>query len=90
MSKVFNCDAQLDGKVYAVTRLIHDYTPSGYEEPESDYSDYAEYNQIQQDMVDAKQGNISKPRFCKYINQTNELLLKNSLMYYLILFYRYT
>ena len=90
MSKVLNCDAQLDGKVYAVTRLIHDYTPFGYEEPESEYSDSELYNHIQIDMVDAKEGKLKKPRFCKYIYQTKELLLTNLLMHYLILFYRYS
>ena len=37
MSKVLKCDSQLDGRVHAVTKLIHDYTPSSYEEPGSEY-----------------------------------------------------
>ena len=56
MSKVFICDAHLDGRFYAVTRSINDYTPFSYVEPESEYSDSALYNQIQMDMVDAKEG----------------------------------
>ena len=46
MSKVFKSDAQLDGRVYAVTILIHDYTLSDYEEPENKYSDYVLYNHL--------------------------------------------
>ena len=38
MSKVFKCDVELDGRVYAVTRLTHGYTPCGYEELEIEYS----------------------------------------------------
>ena len=72
MSKVFKYDVELDGRFYAVTILIHDYTPCGYEEPESEYSDSALYNQIQQDMIDAKEGELRKPRFCKYIHQIKE------------------
>ena len=58
MSKVFNNDTKLDGSVYTVTRLIHDYNPSGYEEPESEYWDDELQNQIKMDLVDSPAGKI--------------------------------
>ena len=33
ISKLFKSDAQLDGRFRAMSKLIHDYTPPGYEEP---------------------------------------------------------
>ena len=72
MIKVFKYDAQLNGRVYAVTRLIHDYILYSYDKPESEYSDSALYNQIQMNMVDAKEVKLRKPIFCKYINQIKE------------------
>ena len=55
MSKVFKCDAELDSRVYAVTRLIHDYTPYRYEELENEYSNYALYNPLQKYTIDDKE-----------------------------------
>ena len=46
ITKVFKCDAKLDGRVYAVNRLINDYTPCSCKERESEYSNSALYNQI--------------------------------------------
>ena len=40
MGKVFASDSELENvKVYAVTRLIHDYTPYHYVKPFSKYTD---------------------------------------------------
>ena len=40
MSKVFASDYELENvKVYVVTRMIHDYTPSHYVESTSKYTD---------------------------------------------------
>ena len=72
MSKVFKCDAELDGRFYVVTTWIYDYIPCSYEEPESEYSNSALYNQIQQDMIHSKERKLRKPIFCKYINQIKE------------------
>ena len=39
MGKLFSSDPGIEnGKVYVVTNLIHDYTPSQYEETVSQYS----------------------------------------------------
>ena len=68
MSKVFKFDAELDSRIYAVKRLMHECTPCSYKEPESEYSYSALYNQIEQDMLDTKEGKLRKPKCCKYIN----------------------
>ena len=72
MSKVFKYYTDLDGRVYAVTRSIHDYNPYSNEEPESEYSDSLLYNRIQYNMIDDKDGKLRKPRFCKHMNQIKE------------------
>ena len=69
MGKLFQSDAKLDGKVYTVTKLLHYYTPSGYEKRGSWYSDNELCNQT---IKDRKYDNDGKPRitaFLKLIKQ---------------------
>ena len=81
--------AQLDSRVYAVTILIHDYTPSGHKEPESEYSDSVLYDKTQKYMEYAQEEKIRQPIFRKYIHQIKEYSLVKSNIHYFILCYKY-
>ena len=53
MGMVFASDSSLENvKVYAVTRLIHDYTPSHYVEPYSNHTEEDLCAQISYDLKD--------------------------------------
>ena len=53
MGKEFASDSALENvKVYAVTRLIHDYTPSHYIEPDSKYTEEELCTQCCEDLKD--------------------------------------
>ena len=52
MGKAFSSDPEIqDGRIYAVTRLIHNYTPSDCYEPSSKYSDDQLAAQIHEDKI---------------------------------------
>ena len=52
MGKVFASNSELENiKVYTVTRLIHDYTPSRYVKPVSKYTDRDLAGLICEDMT---------------------------------------
>ena len=73
MGKVFQSNAQLDGKVYDIPRLIHNYTPSVYEEPESQYLYDELYRQILKDVKDDNAGGkLHCPTFRKLIKRIKE------------------
>ena len=70
MVMVFVSDSSLENiKVYAVTRLIHDYTPSHYVELDSNYTEEDLCAQISYDLKDenpnVSTGIPSKPKFGK-------------------------
>lgn len=53
MGKAFASDSALENiKVYAVTRLMHDYTPSHYVEPDSKYTEEELCTQFYEDLKD--------------------------------------
>ena len=52
MDKAFSSDPEIENvKQYAVTRLIHGYIPSGYEEPVIQYIDYQLTTQISYNAI---------------------------------------
>ena len=67
MGKVFSCDSELENvKVYAVTRLIHNYTPSRYVEPVSKDTDIELTGIIREDITNYYKNHlIGIPQFGK-------------------------
>ena len=66
MGKVLASDSEIkNGKVYAVTRLIHNYTSSDCEELVSRYSVDQLTHQIMQDKIDDRNVGPRTPRFRK-------------------------
>ena len=89
MGKVFQSDKTLEHvKVYAVTRLIHKYTPSDYEEPESQYSDIELHGQILKNTKDDKRGGKPRcPTFRKVIKHIKEYIIQYKLIHYVYLYF---
>ena len=85
MRKIFQIDAHLDGNVYTVTILIHDYTPSSYVEPESKFSDLDLRNQIVKDKKDVKDRKLQQLKFRKYIKQIKDCSMSKRLIHYFYL-----
>ena len=92
IGKVFQSDAQLDGRVYAVTTLIHDYTSFGYVESKIKYSDLDVYNQIVKYNEYVKGGKLRRLTFCKYILKKKDYSMSKRLIHYFlcIVYFRYT
>ena len=70
MGKVFASDSALENvKVYAVTRLVHDYRPSHYVEPDIKYKEEELCAHCCEDSKDGNpifpRGPPSKPKFGK-------------------------
>ena len=60
MGKALSSDHEIqESRVYAVTRLIHNYTPSDYDEPGSEYSNDQLTAKINQDRIDDNR-NVSR------------------------------
>ena len=72
VSKVFKSDAQLNGRVYTVIRLIHDYILSSYEEPESTLLDLVLYYQIVKVNTDVKDGKLRLTTFREYTKKNKD------------------
>ena len=70
MGKIFACDSELENvKLYTVTRLIHDYTPSHYIEPVSKYTNRELDDIICEDITNYyKKKVIRIPQFGKHLN----------------------
>ena len=68
MGKLFASDPDLENeRVYVVTRLMHDYKPSQYVEPDSKYTEEESCAQISEDLKDEhsnfSRGPPSNPKF---------------------------
>ena len=67
MGKMFASDPELENvRVYTVTRLIYNYTPSDYDEPGSQYLDDQLCTQIIMDRIaDNRDDSLRVPQFRK-------------------------
>ena len=71
MGKVFSSEPELENLiVFAVKRLIYDYTPTHYDEPVSTYTKKVLNDQIQEDLVNnlKYRGSLGIPKHSKYLN----------------------